>query len=157
MKPINAVIVFLYDDDNSYLFQLRDNKPTIIFPNHWGFFGGEIKEGETPSETAARDLKEEIQYVPKEIFKFRKYQRQDVLQGKLRDYCIHAYYGKRTIPLTKLILHEGADLGAFSVDEILTGQLFSDKWNKYFPITPPLTEFFHDYLHYNGIKIENKF
>lgn len=147
---VNSVVVFLYDDNDSYLFQLRDDKPTIIFPNHWGLFGGEINEDETPLEAVSRELEEEIQYIPEKIYEFRQYRRQDVLRGQLLDYCIHAYYGKRTVSLSQLVLREGADFGVFSIDEILTGQLFSKKWNDYFPVIPPLMSFFHEYLQWRS-------
>ena len=61
-KNVNkkVVIVFLHNHFNSYLLQLRDFKSSIIFPGHWGAFGGAIEEGESPRDALDRELKEEI-------------------------------------------------------------------------------------------------
>ena len=146
MTPIRSVIVFLYDEKRSYLFQLRDNKPSIIFPAHWGLFGGEIEDNEEPQDAAFRELHEEIEYVPEKIYEFQRYYRQDLLRGELRDYYIHAHYGKLTIAQSELVLQEGADLALFTENEILTGQMFSEKFQKRFPIVPPLMNFLKDFL-----------
>ena len=146
MIPIHSVIVFLYDDSSSYLFQLRDDKPSIIFPSHWGLFGGEIEENEEPREAAFRELHEEIEYVPEKIYEFQRYHRQDLLRGELRDYYIHAHYAKLTVAQSELVLHEGADLALFTENEILTGQMFSKKFQKRFQIVPPLMNFLKDFL-----------
>ena len=33
----NAVHAIIYDENNNYLFQLRDDKRNIFYPLHWGF------------------------------------------------------------------------------------------------------------------------
>ena len=48
------------DEDNRVLLQLRDDKPDIFFPNHWGCFGGAIEPGEAPHDTLLRELQEEL-------------------------------------------------------------------------------------------------
>ena len=148
---INSVIVFLYDNNMSYLFQLRDNKESIIFPEHWGLFGGEIKENEEPLDAAFRELQEEIEYVPDEIYEFRQYNRQDMLRGELQDYSIHAHYAKLTVAQSELVLHEGADLALFTENEILTGRMFSEKFQKHFKIVPPLMNFLKDFINTSPI------
>ena len=39
---------------------LRDDDPSIPFPNVWDFPGGGREKGETPFETVAREVKEEV-------------------------------------------------------------------------------------------------
>ncbi len=151
IDEIHAVIVFLHDGNGSYLFQLRDNKKDIVFPGHWGMFGGEIKQGESPCDAGFRELKEEINYTPPAIYSFRQYQHQHVLQDQLRNYRIESCYGELVVPLSQLDLQEGMDLGLFSVNEILTGKLFSQKLKTYFPIVPPLMGYFFDYLNEEGV------
>ncbi len=46
------------------LLILRDNKPTIPFPNTWNAPGGGVEEGESPEEAVCRELLEEISIVP---------------------------------------------------------------------------------------------
>jgi 8-oxo-dGTP pyrophosphatase MutT (NUDIX family) len=41
------------------LLQLRDDRPEIGAPGHWGTLGGHMEAGETPEETARRELLEE--------------------------------------------------------------------------------------------------
>lgn len=60
LKPSDAVVAIIIDDAGRYLVQLRDAKPTIFFPDHWGCFGGAIEPGETDRKCLARELKEEI-------------------------------------------------------------------------------------------------
>ena len=46
------------------LLQLRDNKPSIPYPNCWGTFGGQIEEGELPEAAIMREIEEELGYRP---------------------------------------------------------------------------------------------
>jgi 8-oxo-dGTP diphosphatase len=134
-----AVAVFLRADNGSFLMQLRDDKLSIVFPDHWGLFGGTIESGESVCEAASRELEEEIELhvLPKEIVKFRRYSRSN--------YRVHACFYHLKTPISKLNLQEGSDLGLFSINEILTGRLLSQKFNAYFPVADPLIGFFRDF------------
>lgn len=50
----------LFDKKDKLLIYLRDDKPTIPFPNHWDLFGGWIEDGETPEQALTREVKEEL-------------------------------------------------------------------------------------------------
>ena len=133
-----AVAVFLRADNGSFLMQLRDDKLSIVFPDHWGLFGGTIESGESVCEAASRELEEEIalRIIPKEIVKFRQY-----LQS---NYRVHTCFYHLKTPISKLNLQEGVDFGLFSINEILTGRLFSQKLNACFPVADPLIGYFRD-------------
>jgi 8-oxo-dGTP pyrophosphatase MutT (NUDIX family) len=60
MKRIAAII--FENDRGEFLFYLRDNKPSILFPQHRDLFGGLVEEGETPEEILIREVKEELNY-----------------------------------------------------------------------------------------------
>ena len=50
--------------DGSYLMQLRDNRPDINMPDHWGLFGGWSHPDEPAHQTLERELNEELGYQP---------------------------------------------------------------------------------------------
>jgi 8-oxo-dGTP pyrophosphatase MutT (NUDIX family) len=60
LKPANAAVALIVDEAGRYLVQLRDAKPTIFFPDHWGCFGGALEPGETDEQCLAREIDEEI-------------------------------------------------------------------------------------------------
>ena len=47
-----------------WLLQLRDDIDSIIYPGHWGLFGGHLDPGETPVQALMRELQEEISWAP---------------------------------------------------------------------------------------------
>ena len=44
-----AAKAIIIDAQGRYLFQLRDDIPTITFPGYWGLFGGALESLETPN------------------------------------------------------------------------------------------------------------
>ena len=40
LTPSDAAVALIVLDDGRYLLQLRDQKPKIFYPGHWGLFGG---------------------------------------------------------------------------------------------------------------------
>ena len=58
-----AAGVVLLHEDSVYL-NLRDNS-TDYYPQYWSIIGGKGEEGETPEETAKRELEEETGYKTK--------------------------------------------------------------------------------------------
>ena len=59
LKLENAVAVILVFE-NKYLFQLRDDKKNIFFPNHWGLFGGALEKREKIIDGLNREIYEEL-------------------------------------------------------------------------------------------------
>ena len=47
LRPGDAAVALIVLDDLRYLMQLRDQKPGIFYPGHWGLFGGGIDPGES--------------------------------------------------------------------------------------------------------------
>ncbi len=99
--------------------QLRDDFPHIIYPGVWGFFGGHIEPGESADVGVRRELMEELEYVPSELWLFR-----DEADGRVRRYC---YYGELRVPVEDLVLGEGQDLALCSVEEVRLGQMRSPR------------------------------
>lgn len=66
-KKCGTVSILIDNGKGAVLVQLRDNKPTIPYPNCYSTFGGSIDQGEKPEEAARRELKEELDYYPKRL------------------------------------------------------------------------------------------
>lgn len=60
LKPAPAAVALIIDEAGRYLVQLRDDIPTIFFPDHWGCFGGALEPGESHEQALARELGEEL-------------------------------------------------------------------------------------------------
>ena len=56
----DAVVANIRRDADRFLMQLRDDKPGIFYPDHWGLFGGAVEPGETPEEALRREIREEL-------------------------------------------------------------------------------------------------
>lgn len=59
----HALAVF----NKKLLLMLRDNNPTIPYPNCWSLIGGNAHEYETPEETLLRQFCEETSVIPKNV------------------------------------------------------------------------------------------
>ena len=139
-----VVIIFLHNNFDSYLLQLRDFKSSIIYPGHWGAFGGAVEEGESPEAAMSRELIEEIGYAPEAFNYFRELSKDE---GKLK---IQIFYSDMSVSLADLCLMEGVDMGLFTREEILSKNLYSNKLKKKFPMVPLLSEVFDDFFEYIG-------
>jgi 8-oxo-dGTP diphosphatase len=113
MKKIAAII--LENDNGEFLLYLRDNKPTIPFPDHWDLIGGHVEEGETPEEALVREVKEELDIDLKEYTFYKIY---ECLTGDAYENIKYIYSGKINIPIEKITLLEGVRPRYFSRAEI---------------------------------------
>jgi 8-oxo-dGTP pyrophosphatase MutT (NUDIX family) len=126
---VHHVAVALLYQNQHFLMQLRDNIPTIIYPDHWAFFGGHLEPGETPEEGVLRELEEEIGYRPPQVNFFQTYTTDLAVR--------HVFYGPLLVPVTDLILGEGADLKLVSRAEIEQGEAFSPALQQMKPLGLP--------------------
>ncbi len=55
-----AAVVLLKDRHGRILLQFRDDFPHVKSGGRWGYFGGEIEEGETARQAVIRETAEEI-------------------------------------------------------------------------------------------------
>ena len=126
---IKEVATILPYSGEKVLLQLRDFNPRIVYPGCWGFFGGAVEFGETPLQSAKRELSEEIGHVPKEIYALSK----DSVSAP-DEMMMYSFYTPLEIRPTEIILNEGMDFGLFSFQEILSKQLYSNEIKKKFPL-----------------------
>ena len=116
--PLAIVAVAILYQEDRYLLQLRDNIPNIVYPDHWGFFGGHLEAGESPEEALMRELSEEIGYQPPAVYPFRTYETDRSIR--------HVFHAPLLGAIDRLVLGEGADFKLVSVAEIEAGQAYSE-------------------------------
>ncbi|MBI4063332.1 MAG: NUDIX domain-containing protein [Elusimicrobia bacterium] len=113
------------------LMQLRDPKPRIPYPGHWGFFGGAVHAKEKAQKAAARELAEEIGYRPVVLHPLGCKTVPDLGNITIFSYCC-----RLDVPLKALRLTEGVDLGLKTVKDALSRSAYSQKMRRRFPVTP---------------------
>ena len=110
MREVVKAIIY---KDQKYLLQLRDNKPGILCPNTWAFFGGDVKNGEGFVEAMKRELTEELSWFPEKLFYLAK-------SKDSKFDCINTYYiAHCEVPEHSLVLGEGQAMRWFTIGEVM--------------------------------------
>jgi 8-oxo-dGTP pyrophosphatase MutT (NUDIX family) len=121
LSVCDAVAAIIQVETDGYLMQLRDTRPDIWYPGHWGLFGGGVEPGENEIQALRRELYEELELeFPDEDAKFLARIDFDLSGLGLPRYYRSFY----VVPITRavearLVLHEGAARRVFSSTEIL--------------------------------------
>lgn len=117
LRPSDAVVAIIVLDDGRYLMQLRDQKPNIFYPGHWGLFGGAIEAGEDPKAALGRELREELALTASGYKYFTSFTFEFGQLGLVS----RRFYEIEIAPsiLNGLSLHEGAAMRLFEASEIL--------------------------------------
>ena len=97
------VALAVLERDGAWLLQLRDDLESILYPGHWGLFGGHLDAGETPSEAVHRELLEEINWEP--TFPLEHW-----FTSQNGPRIAHVFRGALSVPVEQLTLLEGQDL-----------------------------------------------
>lgn len=103
----------LFDRNKKLLIYLRDDKPTISFPNHWDLFGGIMEPNETPEQALVREVKEELGIELPWFNKFREYESSEVEKPNRK----HVFHSQINFIPEELILNEGQKLLSISLEE----------------------------------------
>lgn len=120
LRPGNAVAA-LITVGGRYLLQLRDDKESIFFPNHWGCFGGAVEAGESGEEALIRELREELE-LDVALGAIRYFTRFDFDLAFAKLAPIYRFFYEIDVAEDKvgqLKLHEGAAMRVFSADDIM--------------------------------------
>jgi 8-oxo-dGTP pyrophosphatase MutT (NUDIX family) len=120
------VALGILEQNDQCLLQLRDDLPQILYPGHWGLFGGHLEPGETPEVGFRREIQEEIGYEVRNCTPFRCYSDAEAVR--------YIFYTPLTIPLTSLILNEGQDLALADRSTIASGYCYSAKIGQVRPL-----------------------
>jgi ADP-ribose pyrophosphatase YjhB (NUDIX family) len=119
LKPGDAAVALILLDDSRYLMQLRDQKPGIFYPGHWGLFGGGIEPGEAAEDGLRRELYEELGLEAESVSYFTRFSFDFSTLGSRP---VERYYYEVKVAAPKLqtmILGEGAAMRSFTGQEIL--------------------------------------
>lgn len=112
-----TVSALLVNPEGKLIIQLRDDKPTILYPNTWSTLGGAIEDGETPEVAMQRELIEEIEICPPLHF-WQVFNTHFTIAESPISVEVHVFLGELDTPLEQINLHEGQRLGTFGADEI---------------------------------------
>jgi len=121
MKIRKVAIIIFYDDRKRIL--LQDRRGISKVGEEWGFFGGEIKENETPKQAVVRETKEELNFDLKEYRYVGEYsyEIEDSLKKKFNfnfDIVLcKVFIAPLKDNLSKLKLKEGKKMQLFSLEE----------------------------------------
>ena len=120
LTACDAVAALIVLDNGHYLLQHRDNVPDIWYPGHWGCFGGAVDEGEDPLSALHRELYEEIEFKPQKVAYFTRFDFDLTEIGMRRFYRIFYVIPMTADDRTRIILHEGQAVDAFSGETIIS-------------------------------------
>lgn len=107
----NIAFILLYDHQGKVLLQQRDDERSFL-PGYWSFFGGKIEAGEDPVQAVIRETMEELEYPLKNPIFVLKTSFQHHTSRSYLSMFTEAY--DQSVPLK---LHEGKDLGWFTLEE----------------------------------------
>jgi 8-oxo-dGTP pyrophosphatase MutT (NUDIX family) len=122
LSPSNATAAIIALPGKRYLMQLRDQKPNIFYPGHWGVFGGAIDPGETTSAGLYRELEEELSLTDIEFTPFTSIAIDFSYCGLgniVRHYFVAVIDDSM---LERLRLGEGREMRVFLASELLSMQ-----------------------------------
>ena len=105
MKRKGTSIIFVNDQHQVLLF-LRDDKPTIPYPNMWDVPGGHVDDGETPEQCIVREMKEEMDLTLEEFERFSVMEFTDRVE--------YTFWKRAELEIKKIDLQEGQRLKWFT-------------------------------------------
>ena len=112
---IEIAQALLFDRDGKLLIYLRDDKPSIPFPNHWDLIGGHVEAGETPEEALCREVREEIGV---RLDAWRLFRRYECLVGDVYPNTKFIYHAQLDVAPADLTLYEGQRLTSIAPSQL---------------------------------------
>jgi len=117
--------VILVDPEGRVLLQLRDDDPAIMYPGHWGITGGAGAKGESPEQTARREVREETGLTLGTIEPFKAYYSSETAGGGRAprvtvEYELYLYHAPCDTLADAMACGEGRALRFFAPHELPT-------------------------------------
>lgn len=98
MKRNGSSIIFV-NQKNEILLLLRDNIPTIPYPNMWDLPGGHVEDNEAPEDCIIREMKEELDLILDEFHLFSV--------DEFKDRIEYTFWKEVDFDINQIILNEG--------------------------------------------------
>ena len=114
MKRKGTSIIFI-NDEKQILPLLRDDIPSIPYPNMWDVPGGHVEKNETPEECIVREMKEEMNLTLDGFKLFSKIEFDDRIE--------YTFWISANFDVEEIELSEGQKLKWFTNDEAKNTQL----------------------------------
>jgi mutator protein MutT len=74
MKRSSQFVPYRFNNGQFALFVQKRTKDAKVAPDRFGMFGGQHEEGESPETALFREIREELDYQPRNVRFFRKYE-----------------------------------------------------------------------------------
>lgn len=131
MKVRNVVVAIFYDGDLNIVVQERGAHSRV--GEKYGFFGGKIKEGETPKQAMKRELLEEIGFVPQKLDYWLKDSYAWGKEGKYKGWLISCYVFLSPITprLEKSRITEGKGMVKMNLEKVIKEEGFPEGSTKF--------------------------
>ena len=114
-KTLRGCSILFINDHLEVLLLLRDDIPTIPYPNMWDMPGGHVEPNETPFACIVREMKEEMDL---ELTGYRLFARTEFF-----DRIEYTFWKHANLDIDRIQLSEGQCLGWFSELKIRTIRL----------------------------------
>jgi 8-oxo-dGTP diphosphatase len=132
MKRKGCSIIFVNDRQQVLLF-LRDDIPSIPYPNMWDVPGGHVEPGETPEMCIVREMQEEMELKLNDFSLFSIMEFPDRIE--------YTFWKKSSLDIERITLHEGQRLKWFDREEVEKTELalgFNEILRSFFTKVPYL-------------------
>ena len=114
MKRNGASIIFI-NYKNEILLLLRDNIPTIPYPNMWDLPGGHVEDNESPEKCIVREMKEELNI---NLDRFNPFS-----VDEFSDRVEYTFWKKVNFDISQVKLNEGQMIRWFTETEAMKTKL----------------------------------
>lgn len=119
LRTGDAAAAILRLDDGRYVMQLRDSRPDIWYPEHWGCFGGAVDASESPEDAISRELVEELEILPNKLTRVAQFDFGLDALGFVSCYRIYFLASLSEEQYRNIVLHEGAAVDAFDYHRLM--------------------------------------
>jgi 8-oxo-dGTP diphosphatase len=122
VRRAEVAVGLIVASDGRLLLQHRDDNPGRFSAGLWGFFGGHIEPGETPTAAFLREMDEELSWRPRhfEHYLSRDLERPDGDADYGWHVTSHVFATHLDVPLDRLTLGEGQAMALYAPDALPT-------------------------------------